>query len=106
MPTRWRLPRRVVPQVHTEVRFDNAGSRECTILELQAPDRLGLLHAATSALAEMDLDVQLAMITTESGRVVDSFYLKDRESGAKIADTERLAAIGERLDAAVEALGG
>ncbi|MCA9673135.1 MAG: [protein-PII] uridylyltransferase [Myxococcales bacterium] len=100
------LPRRVVPQVHTEVRFDNAGSRECTILELQAPDRLGLLHAVTSALAEMDLDVQLAMITTESGRVVDSFYLKDRESGAKIADTERLAAIGERLDAAVEALGG
>ena len=101
-----RLPAKVVPAVTTEVKFDNEGSRRSTIVEVQAADRRGLLHALTHALASLGVEIQLAMITTQSGQAYDSFYLRKRGAvgDAKIRDRKQLARIEAELKRAVEEL--
>ncbi len=82
--------RRHRPGVHQLVplvRFDNDGSDEATILEVVGPDTPGLLYRITRAIAEMDLDVRSARITTLGDDVVDTFYVLDSE-GAKLVDAE------------------
>jgi [protein-PII] uridylyltransferase len=82
--------RRHRPGVHQLVplvRFDNDGSDEATILEVMGPDTPGLLYRITRAIAEMDLDVRSARITTLGDDVVDTFYVLDAD-GAKLLDAE------------------
>ncbi len=57
------------------IRFDDAASRTATVIELSAPDRIGLLHRVLQAFAEMDLDVRLAKVATLGDVVVDAFYV-------------------------------
>jgi [protein-PII] uridylyltransferase len=61
----------------TSVHLDNDASTGFTIVEVSAPDRIGLLFQLTSALHELGLDVHLAKVTTYGGRVVDAFYVRD-----------------------------
>jgi UTP:GlnB (protein PII) uridylyltransferase len=42
------------------VTFDNGASAKATVVEVAAPDSLGLLFRLTRALAEMDLDIRSA----------------------------------------------
>ena len=46
----------------------------------------------------------MAKISTEAGRVVDIFYVRERESGAKVSDEARQQEVRRRLIAAVDAL--
>jgi [protein-PII] uridylyltransferase len=71
---------------------DNRASDQMTVVEVHAPDRLGLLYEITSALAECRLDIQVAKIVTMGDDVVDVFYLRDLD-GQKIVDAEHLAEI-------------
>ncbi|HXF71634.1 MAG TPA: ACT domain-containing protein [Actinomycetota bacterium] len=90
-------PRADVP---VRVVVDNDASDFFTVIEVGAPDRLGLLFDVTRTLAEQGLDVHLAKVATYGVRVVDAFYVRDvlgrklEEPGA-IADLER--ALVERL---------
>ena len=59
-----------------------------TLLHVQAPDRVGLLHALTGAIADEGLRIGVARITTEKGAALDSFSLLDRE-GRPVTDPER-----------------
>ena len=75
-----------------EVRVDNSASREATVLEVHAPDAMGLLERICRAMAEMDLDVRSAKVQTLGDRVVDAFYVRDAE-GAKLTDDAHLAEV-------------
>jgi [protein-PII] uridylyltransferase len=76
-----------------------------TVVEVGAPDRIGLLFDITTAFTEVGLDVHLAKVATYGGRVVDAFYVRDElgrkvEDPARIADLERV--LKERLGAGEE----
>ena len=72
------------------------------MIEVGAPDRIGLLYDITSALAELTLDVHLAKVATYTGRVVDAFYVRDA-LGRKVIDDAQVdeieSAVLERLRA-------
>ena len=74
------------------VRVDNDASEFSSVIEVGAPDRLGLLYDITSALADLRLDVHLAKVATYTDRVVDAFYVRDA-LGAKVTDPAQIAEI-------------
>lgn len=65
--------------------FDAAASAASTVLEVHAPDSIGLLYRITRALAELDLDIRRAKVQTLGESVVDAFYLCDAQ-GQKLTD--------------------
>jgi [protein-PII] uridylyltransferase len=85
------------PKVQTPVtvRIDEDASDFSTVIEIGAPDRIGLLYDITRTFVELELDVHLAKVATFDGRVVDAFYVRDRlgrkvpDAGAKVGDAIR-----------------
>jgi [protein-PII] uridylyltransferase len=75
--------------VPASVRFDNLSSETATVVEVHAPDGIGVLYRITRALAELDLDIRSAKVQTMGGKVVDSFYVRGRD-GSKITDDHTL----------------
>lgn len=78
------LPSRA-PKARRKVRVDNAASDFYTVVEIAAPDRLGLLHDLARALAALRVEVHLARIATSVGRIHDVFYVRD-PGGQKVTD--------------------
>jgi [protein-PII] uridylyltransferase len=91
--SRYPAPRGDVP---VRVSLDNGASDFFTVIEVGAPDRIGLLFDVTRTFADLHLDVHLAKVATYGGRVVDAFYVRD-ELGRKVEDDERIAALEEAL---------
>lgn len=75
-----------------------------TVVEIQAPDRLGLLHDILTVLSATGVNIVFARITTEKGAAIDSFYVSDL-AGHKIDDERSIARLQESLRAAVETRG-
>jgi [protein-PII] uridylyltransferase len=76
--------------------FVDAASSNATVIEVRAPDSIGLLHRVATALAEMGLDIRHATVQTIGPSVVDSFYVRTSE-GAKVTDTYHRAEIERAL---------
>jgi [protein-PII] uridylyltransferase len=76
-----------VPTMNEEpsVMVDTTLSASSTVVEVRAPDAVGVLYRITGAIAEMDLDIRSAKVTTLGDDVVDSFYVRDR-AGQKVTD--------------------
>ncbi len=87
--------------VRTVVSFDTDASAEATVIDVQAPDSLGVLFRLTRALAELDLDIRSARVSTVGDQAVDAFYVRDR-AGGKVRDPAYLAEIERALRAAVD----
>jgi [protein-PII] uridylyltransferase len=87
------------PRARTDVtmQVDNDASDFSTIVEVGAPDRIGLLYDVTRAFADLQIDVHLAKVATYDGRVVDAFYVRDG-LGRKITDEAQLDEIRESLE--------
>ncbi len=79
------------------VAIDNSSSNRCTIIDVFAHDRLGLLYTVSRAIYELDLSVVLAKISTQLDQVVDVFYVTDLHN-QKIMDETRLNSIRETLE--------
>lgn len=90
-------PRTDIP---VQVTVDNEASDFFTVIEVGAPDRIGLLFDITRTLAELQLDVHLAKVATYAGRVIDSFYVRD-VVGRKVDDPDHVAEIERALAARV-----
>jgi [protein-PII] uridylyltransferase len=88
------LPRRAVAArpAQPRVLFDNDASASATVVEVRAPDAVGVLYRITRALADCDLDVRTAKVSTLGHEVVDAFYVRDA-SGAKVTDPQHLAEV-------------
>jgi [protein-PII] uridylyltransferase len=82
----------------SEVSVDNEASETATVLEVRAPDEIGLLHRITRALFVADLDVASARVSTLGEMVVDAFYVRE-SGGSKVTDASRLSEITTRIEA-------
>ncbi|MGH8993033.1 MAG: ACT domain-containing protein, partial [Acidimicrobiia bacterium] len=85
-----------------EVTIDNDASEVATVIEVRAPDRIGTLYRITRALAELDLDVRLAKVSTLGHEVVDAFYVVDA-GGSKLTDAEQLDEVSRAVTAHLSA---
>jgi len=84
------------------VRVLNDVSEFSTVIEVGAPDRIGLLHDITRTFADLHLGVHLAKVATFDGRVVDAFYVRD-ELGRKVTEPGMLADVEATLRERLEA---
>jgi [protein-PII] uridylyltransferase len=71
------LPGQKVPRFPNKVEFDCDVSREHTVIDIFAHDKVGLLYRITRALAELGLYIHVAKISTKVDQVADTFYVKD-----------------------------
>jgi [protein-PII] uridylyltransferase len=94
------LRRKAAGVLGTDVVVDNQASKSATVLEVRAPDEVGLLHRITRALFEADLDVVSARVATLGEVVIDAFYVRD-SSGGKVTDDDRLDAIKGAVSASL-----
>ena len=76
-PARTAGPARVV--------VDNSLSDTHTVVEVRAPDRVGLLYQVTQALVQEGLDIATAKIATDLDQALDVFYVTDR-AGRRLGD--------------------
>jgi [protein-PII] uridylyltransferase len=59
----------------TRIVVDNHTHSIYTLIDIQTPDRLGLLYHLLRAMAEEGINIALSRITTEKGAAIDSFYV-------------------------------
>jgi [protein-PII] uridylyltransferase len=72
-----------------DVLIDFDASASSTIIEVHAPDQVGLLASVAAVFADLDIDVSVALVATSGTRAVDVFYVRD-EHGAKPSDPKLL----------------
>ncbi|MCU1594052.1 MAG: UTP-GlnB uridylyltransferase, GlnD [Frankiales bacterium] len=63
------------PAALSTVRLVDGASETSTVVEVRAPDELGVLHRITSVFETYGLDVRSAHISTLGADVVDAFYV-------------------------------
>jgi [protein-PII] uridylyltransferase len=85
-----------LPVAPPTVRLVDEASAAATVVEVRAPDGLGVLHRITAALDDCGLDVRTAHISTLGADVVDAFYVVGPD-GAKVTDAALRARIETTL---------
>lgn len=94
------LLQRPLPRVAPKVTVDNHASRAATVVDVVAQDRVGLLHAIASTLTAAGAEINLAKVSTEAHRALDSFYVTRRGSRLEPPEVELLE---QTLQSALEA---
>jgi [protein-PII] uridylyltransferase len=96
-----RLPRRpgAARVAAPMVLLDNHATPRATIVEVRAPDGIGLLSRIASAIAVCGCDISLVRALTLGHEVVDTFYVT--EDGAKLADPVVLETLERAILSAV-----
>ena len=94
---------RVLPKAReaTEVRIDNETSDGCTIIDVFADDRQGLLHVITNAIFQLGLSIHAARISTRLDQVADVFYVTD-QTGKKLQDQAQVERVRAGIEKAIE----
>lgn len=101
-----RKPNFLKPRVQTglsvpvRAHLSNELHSTCTTLEVQALDRIGLLHDLFHAVNEAGLDTVHARICTEKGVAMDTLYITTAE-GEIIEDPEILLSLEEKFNSIV-----
>jgi [protein-PII] uridylyltransferase len=72
-------------ELPTKIVVDNHSHPSYTLVDIQTPDRLGLLYDLLRAFSEGNVSIEFSRITTERDVAMDSFYITSRE-GRKITD--------------------
>jgi len=85
----------------TRISIDNKTHPTYTLIEIQATDRLGLLYDILSCLDRENVLITLSRINTQDGAAIDTFYVMDRSTCAKITDPRRITAIQQHLKEAI-----
>ncbi len=83
-----RLKRYAISQefdLPTRITVDNSSHPIYTLVDIQTPDRLGLLYDLLRAMGAAGLIIELSRITTEMDVAMDSFYIHSKD-GQKISD--------------------
>jgi [protein-PII] uridylyltransferase len=84
-------PRPAVPVAPSTVHLVDDASETSTVVEVRAPDELGVLHRICAVLAGHHLDVRSAHISTLGADVVDAFYVP------RLSDPDRRDAVVKDL---------
>lgn len=77
----------------TRVAIINPPTSDYTLVEVQTPDRLGLLYDLLDSFGSLGARVSSSRIATQNGAAIDSFYLTDARNGGRISDRELLRRI-------------
>ncbi len=85
----------------TRIVIDNDAHPVYTLVEIQTPDRLGLLYNLLQGFAGGNVNIALSRIATEKGAAIDSFYVKG-EDGRKIRDSAGTEMLQKALQRAAE----
>ncbi len=98
-----RQSRRVVPAIEfpTRITIDNKTHATYTLIEIQAPDRIGLLYDVLSCLDRENILIPLSRINTQTGAAIDTLYVVDGSTHAKITDSNRVRTIQQHLKSAI-----
>src|SRR5438477_6505430 len=88
----------------TRIAIDNKTHPVYALIEIQAPDRIGLLYDVLTCLDRENLLLRLSPITQQAGAAIDTLYVVHRSTRAKITDSHRIRTIQQRLQNAI--LGG
>jgi [protein-PII] uridylyltransferase len=88
--------RRGVVHEPPRVVVDNGASREATVVEVHAPDSIGVLYRITRALADLEIDIVSAKVQTLGDRVVDAFYVRSA-TGGKLEDPMAIVEVERAL---------
>ena len=101
-----RQSRRLAPAIEfpTRIAIDNKTHPTYTLIEIQAPDRLGLLYDVLSCLDRENILIPLSRVNTQAGAAIDTLYVVDSSNHAKITDSHRIRMIQQHLKNAI--LGG
>ncbi|HWB60224.1 MAG TPA: HD domain-containing protein, partial [Chthoniobacteraceae bacterium] len=84
----------------TRISIDNDAHPVYTLVDIQTPDRLGLLYHILKGFAMAEVNIAMSRITTEKGAAIDSFYVTDFE-GFKIDDSKGMLRLQKALQFAV-----
>ena len=84
----------------TRIRIENKSHPMNTLIQVETPDRLGLLYDLVACLGRNGVYITLSRISTDKGAAVDTFYVTDATTRGKITDTERVSELQRQLQAA------
>ena len=85
----------------TRIAIDNKTHPNYTLVEFQAPDRVGLLYDVLTCLDRENVLVPLSRINTQAGAAIDTLYAVDGSSHAKITDSQRIRIVQQHLQDAI-----
>src|SRR5438105_3805 len=83
------------------IAIDNKAHPVCTLIQIETPDRVGLLYDMLTALGKEGANIVLSRISTQKGAAVDTFYITDSTTRSKITDSNRIAGLQHHLRAAI-----
>ncbi|MGB8165880.1 MAG: [protein-PII] uridylyltransferase [Chthoniobacteraceae bacterium] len=84
----------------TRLTIDNDAHPVYTLVDIQTPDRLGLLYHLLRAFGETGVQIALSRIATEKGAAIDSFYVSETD-GRKLRN-ETMVRLQKALQRAAE----
>jgi [protein-PII] uridylyltransferase len=98
-----RQTRRLAPGIEfpTRIAIDNKTHPTYTLIEIQAPDRIGLLYDVLSCLDRENILIPLSRINTQAGAAIDTLYVVDGSAHGKITDSHRIRTIQQDLKSAI-----
>ncbi len=76
-----RLPDRPLPSVETHVTAVAEASEHFTVIEIRAPDRIGLLYEIASVLQLHGVNIHLSKVDSVGSQVIDTFYVEKSNGG-------------------------
>jgi len=85
----------------TRIGVDNDAHPGYTLVDIQTPDRLGLLYNILKGFARAGVNIAMSRVTTEKGAAMDSFYVTNFQ-GQKIMDKKGISLLQTALFSAVE----
>lgn len=80
----------------TRISIENDAHPIYTLIDVQTPDRLGLLYMLLRAIGRAGAHIHLSRIATEKGAAIDTFYVTDAE-GRKMKDKNSIARLQDAL---------
>ncbi|HEY1769754.1 MAG TPA: [protein-PII] uridylyltransferase [Chthoniobacterales bacterium] len=87
----------------TRVSIENRSHPTSTLIEVETPDRLGLLYDLVACLGRKNICITLARISTEKGAAIDTFYVADASTRGKITDAKRIQELQRQIISAAVA---
>ncbi len=77
------------------IRVEQDASEDASVIEVFAPDQVGLLATVAAVFGALDFDVLVARVSTTGDQAVDVFYVQDH--GRKVTDPRRIAGLRRAL---------
>ncbi|MFA9446007.1 [protein-PII] uridylyltransferase [Egicoccus sp. AB-alg6-2] len=98
----WRASR--AHDIPTRISVEQDAAGRSTLVEVHTMDRVGVLYAIATALAELELDIVVARIQTIGREVVDVFAVRDADGNP--LDADHLSELELAVTASIDELTG